>query len=120
VVEFHVVELWADWSNAEQDRCPADSPAGLGFVDTIRPTSIIQQGQQKNQTPLYPPQLKEEYDQSGKTLSSAELLEGLTVKGPESISAGDWSLVVDLGGRGLVFQVCVSCFFLSVLLGTCT
>jgi hypothetical protein len=105
VTNFPVIGLWADYTNTEALRMPRRSPAGLGYVDMIEPTSKLHRGQRSNQTPLYPPQLHQRYQHSHKKPTSTELLEGLVVQGPQSISGTDCSMVVDLGP--IVLQVCL-------------
>ncbi|KAJ8074267.1 hypothetical protein PM082_012577 [Marasmius tenuissimus] len=104
VLVFDVVALRADRTNVEQLKSPTKTRARLGFVDKLEPGSKIQRGQKSNQTPLYPPSLEKEYWKSKPKPSSAELLEGLAIRGPDSISPTGRSMVVDFGGLVLEEQ----------------
>ncbi|KAK1226934.1 hypothetical protein PQX77_010067 [Marasmius sp. AFHP31] len=102
-IAFKVIGLWADYTDAEALRAPSSTPGRRGYVDVIGPHSMSTRGQKDNQTSLYPPQLRSEWQESKKKLSPAQLLEGLAIEGPHSISGTDRTMVVNLGG--LVLQL---------------
>ncbi|KAJ8093528.1 hypothetical protein PM082_020386 [Marasmius tenuissimus] len=98
-----VVDLWADYTNKEAAKEGVNTPARRGYVDRIGPGSKLERGPKSNQKRLYPPILRQQYLKSRKKLTSTELLKGLQVQGPQSISGTDRSMVVDLGG--VILQV---------------
>ncbi|KAK1223292.1 hypothetical protein PQX77_013830 [Marasmius sp. AFHP31] len=84
-IAFKVIGLWADYTDAEALRAPSSTPGQHGYVNVIGPHSMSTRGQKDNQTSLYPPQLRSEWQKSKKKLSPAQLLEGLAIEAQSEI-----------------------------------
>ncbi|KAJ8075923.1 hypothetical protein PM082_021555 [Marasmius tenuissimus] len=94
---LRVVDLWADYTNKEAAKEGVNTSARRGYVDRIGPGSKLERGPKSNQKRLYPPILRQQYLKSRKKLTSTELLKGLQVQGPQSISGTDCLMLWTLG-----------------------